>query len=806
MMKLQIMGLVILAWMTCLQANSQQLSKGEYFFNTYVDFDRGTAFTLSQSQQEVSLNVDVSELPEGFNVMFFRAKNNGGLWSMTNKSVFYKYKANPNPGIVEVEYYIDEYKPYGAGTKIAFEPGKDEYLIDLEGLSPGLHLFSLRAKNNLGIWSHVKKSVFYVEDGELAKIVAISYRFLGEDFASDEYLFDDFEPSTEVILDQDKFLANAEGLEVGKNYSINITAINENGLESMVYTANFRFSKGTPITIEEIKTTNLSCFGAGDGKITVIASGGDESDLEYSLDGNSFSSNNVFENLPAGDHKAYVRSKSDTSNLAEKTFAITSPAQLSVSFQNLVQPGCSGTETGSFRAVASGGSGSYTYRIGNQGSFQSGNTFNNLGEGTYRVTVRDASGCEAVAEVNLIASGQMPPVPIVTIQNSGANSSEVVLVSSASSGNRWLRNGTQISGATGRTLRIIQPGSYQVVVTNNAGCQSTSVAFEVTSAMLQPPVTIEKVETTNLTCFGANDGKATVTAEGEGTLQYSLDGMAFSANRTFENLPAGNHKVYVRSSTNTAYVVEESFSITAPARLSLTIQNIVRPGCPGEETGGFRAAASGGTGAYTYRIGSQGSFQSGNVFNNLGAGTYSVTVRDANGCEASAEVTLSASGSLPAKPTVTIEGTDGVSPEVSLVSSSTSGNQWLKDGTVIPGATGQSLQITEAGTYQVVVTSGGGCQSVSDVVAITSSSREVSSLNLRLYPNPAEHATHLGFGREAHIDRIAIYSSTGVLLREIAERLVASDIRIDLDGLAAGTYMVQVEGIGIFERLRLIKK
>lgn len=802
-MKIQTLIVFLIGWIFFLPASAQEVNRGEYFFNAYVDYGKGTAFAINQGQ--ASLTVDITGVGTGINVLYVRARDNDGRWSQTEKSVFYKYQAPATSQVVEAEYFIDSYKNFGTGTKINLEAGKDDYLLEISGLDPGIHIFYLRTKNSLGVWSQLQQSVFYVVDRDIAKIVSLRYRFKGEDFTSETYTFDDFEPATEVVLDRNQFLANAKGLEEGKNYTVLITATNENGQSSMVSTALFTYKIGTPITIEKIEATNLSCFGADDGKITVIASIGDENNLEYSLDGNTFSPENVFDKLAAGDYKVYIRDKDETENMVEESVTITSPTQLSLSFQNVVQPGCPGTSTGGFRAVATGGSGTYTYRIGNQGNFQNGNTFNNLAEGTYRVTVRDASGCEAVAEVSLKTSGQTPPVPTVSRQSPGTNPAEVVLVSSAASGNQWLRNGTPISGATARTLQVTQAGSYQVRVTNSGGCQSTSAAFEVTSAMLQPPVTIEKTETSNLTCFGADDGKMTVTAKGEGTLQYSLDGKTFTASRTFENLPAGNHKVFVRSSGNTAYVTEKSFSITAPALLSLNVQNIVHPSCPGEENGTFRAAASGGTGTYTYRIGNQGSFQSGNTFSDLAEGTYQVTVRDANGCETTKEVTLTVSGQLPPIPTVTIEGTDGISTEVSLVSSSTVGNQWLKDGERIDGATGQHLEVTQAGTYQVMVTGAGGCVSLSEVVAITSAP-EITTLTLKMYPNPSGDEVHIDFGRETAIDRVFLYSSNGVKLREMTEEMVVSQLRLDLTGLSPGHYIVQVEGVGLFERLKLIKQ
>src|SRR5690606_38183239 len=139
------------------------------------------------------------------------------------------------------------------------------------------------------------------------------------------------------------------------------------------------------------------------------------------------------------------------------------------------------------------------------------------------------------------------------------------------------------------------------------------------------------------------------------------------------------------------------------------------------------------------------------------------------------------------------------------VSSSTSGNQWLKDGETLEGATGQHLEVTEAGTYQVRITGAGGCTSVSDVVAITSTP-EINTLNLKMYPNPAENEAHISFGKEIHVDRVFLDTSNGVKLREITEEIVGSEIRLDLTGLSPGHYIIQVEGVGLFGRLKLIKR
>lgn len=252
---------------------------------------------------------------------------------------------------------------------------------------------------------------------------------------------------------------------------------------------------------------------------------------------------------------------------------------------------------------------------------------------------------------------------------------------------------------------------------------------------------------------------------------------------------------------------EVSASFTVSRSIMIDKIEITDISCAGEENGIVSILMSGNDENLEYSLNNT-SFQDGNRFEGLAPGDYTVYVRDKSDTEnmTEAEFTINpAANEVPTTPAITIQGEDGISQELALVSSSATGNQWFKDGEPIPGATGQTIQITESGTYQVVVTGNGGCSASSEMVAITSSP-EVKTLSIRLYPNPADNSTNIRFGREAHVDRIAVYSANGVVVREFSWRMAASDIHIDLEGLSAGTYFIQVEGIGLMERLRLIKK
>lgn len=246
-----------------------------------------------------------------------------------------------------------------------------------------------------------------------------------------------------------------------------------------------------------------------------------------------------------------------------------------------------------------------------------------------------------------------------------------------------------------------------------------------------------------------------------------------------------------------------SFSINR----QIVIANVTTTGisCEGEENGTASVAVSSGSDNLEYSLDNT-TFQNGNRFENLAPGNYTVYVRDKSDHENVVQKAFTinpASNKAPATPTISIEGEDGKSQELLLVSSSATGNQWYKDGNEIPGATAQSIEASEAGTYHVIVTGVGGCSSSSEMITITALP-EVNNLDLKLYPNPADTYTTISLGREVYVDKITVYSAMGIVLKEMEDQRKASEIRLDLSSMVPGIYFVQVQGTGFVERLNLI--
>jgi len=180
-----------------------------------------------------------------------------------------------------------------------------------------------------------------------------------------------------------------------------------------------------------------------------------------------------------------------------------------------------------------------------------------------------------------------------------------------------------------------------------------------------------------------NDGSIIATGSfGEAPYTFSINGTVYQSSSTFNNLPAGFYTVYIKDArgciTTTGIAVENT---TAP----LITNTITAAATCGNANGSITITASGGVGPLQYSIDGI-IFQTGNNFTTLTPGTYTVTVKDANGC-------------LTTK-TVTIANTNGPQVLTAVIINAACG---LNNGTITATASGGTgvLQYSIDGiTYQ----------------------------------------------------------------------------------------------------------
>lgn len=140
---------------------------------------------------------------------------------------------------------------------------------------------------------------------------------------------------------------------------------------------------------------------------------------------------------------------------------------------------------------------------------------------------------------------------------------------------------------------------------------------------------------------------------------------------------------------------------------------------------------------------------------------------------------------IPAKPEITIYETE-------LISSACCGNQWYKNGAFIPGATGQTYQVTENGQYFVVVTLNSCSSDPSDTVDMIVGIPEYSEHSLVIFPNPSRDRITVFFNdKPGRNIQLGLYSSSGFLVKEILlSGSGKKDINIDISMLPDGLYFV----------------
>src|SRR5690606_22724501 len=208
------------------------------------------------------------------------------------------------------------------------------------------------------------------------------------------------------------------------------------------------------------------------------------------------------------------------------------------------------------------------------------------------------------------------------------------------------------------------------------------------------------------TCHGSADGSITVTAQ-DGTpgYHYSLDGTTFQANNLFEGLAAGDYTITVRDANGCTETA--SIAINEPDELLATAA-AVDITCHGSADGQVEVTVSGGTAGYEYSLDGM-TFQGSNLFENLTAGTYTITVRDANGCTTTATASIDEPDVLSA----TITGVDatchGASDGEATVNVVGGQAPYSYSWNTSPAQTNVTATGLAAGTYEVTIVDANGC-------------------------------------------------------------------------------------------------
>lgn len=247
------------------------------------------------------------------------------------------------------------------------------------------------------------------------------------------------------------------------------------------------------------------------------------------------------------------------------------------------------------------------------------------------------------------------------------------------------------------------PGSYIIRSVTNAYVQALGSPIIQTDTSLMDTLVIiggpsTTVNTTPAAC-GQSTGSATCAANDPyPPYTYSWSTGATGSN-TISGLAAGNYTVFVTNGLGC--ITEQLFSVSNANGATVAI-NATATSCNGGSDGSLTAQASGSTGPYIYSWSNGGTTA---TISNLNAGTYSVTVTDAQGCITVQSSTVSEPAILTTSITTTNPTCAGGTG--SLAASPSGGTapftySWSN------GMTNQNITVS-AGNYTVTVTDTKGC-------------------------------------------------------------------------------------------------
>ncbi|HEX8514947.1 MAG TPA: PKD domain-containing protein [Bacteroidia bacterium] len=460
-------------------------------------------------------------------------------------------------------------------------------------------------------------------------------------------------------------------------------------------------------------STDANC-GASNGTAAVQVTSG-AGPFSYQWIGGG--SNSTQNGLTAGTYTVNVTGAGGCQSSATATVANgAAPGNLVISATGV---SCFGGNNGSATANANGGQQPYTYVWSNG---VSGATISNLSPGTYSVTLTTANGCISMDSVTITQPSAAMASTIAQVNPAcyGAASGSATVTASGGTGNytySWNTNPVQATA----TATSLTAGNYSVTVSDANGC---SIVSGVT--LNEPPaLSANGLVVNHVTCYGANDGYATVGAYGgTGTYNYSWSTTPAQNQQSASGLAPGNY--FATVTDGNGCVANSYVTITEPPALALS--SAAYPvTCNGACNGQTVVIPSGGVGGYSYQWMPAGG--TGASLTGLCPGTYSVLVTDNNGCEVNTALTVT----QPAPVVTSAAGSTticlGQNTTISAGATGGSGIYTFNWAGVGSGAN-QVVSPVEPVTYIVSATDGNGCSGLPAAVTINVTSLTAANLTV----------------------------------------------------------------------------
>jgi len=481
--------------------------------------------------------------------------------------------------------------------------------------------------------------------------------------------------------------------------------------------------------------TDNTCYQSCDGGIDITVSGGVAplNTVWTSTDAGFVDPNtdDIF-NLCAADYTLTITDANNCVFTQTESINEPNPIQISAIITDVL---CFGDATGAVDATTTGGTvaGNYSFAWTGTGGFSAATEdISVLVAGTYDLHVVDDNNCTLDTTITITENTEVVLTTSSIDAQCGVSNGSVSV--SASGGivaldysYSWVDiGGSPVTGGNAASVFNVTGGTYTVTVTDDNGCVAT--ATEAVSEGNSPAITVDNF--TDVTCNGANDGTANVTGTGGvGILTYSWStvpsgGPAPGATQNATNMAPDTYVVTVTDAVGCS--ATEVVTIAEPT--SLSVPGIVSDALCNGGNGSVDITPTGGTGPFTFDWSNDGTldFDDSEDLSAI-AGTYDVTVVDANNCNTTGTFTINEPTAITASTSTTTSTCTQSDGSLTVVpSNGTPGTppndytyEWYPAGQTSPIlGNAASLSAQPAGCYDVLITDANGCTiSTSDCIS-----------------------------------------------------------------------------------------
>ena len=361
--------------------------------------------------------------------------------------------------------------------------------------------------------------------------------------------------------------------------------------------------------IVNLNISSPTCFGDNNGEIQTIVQGGTPP-YQHHWSNATFQSNLM---SFAGVYSDSIVDFNSCHIVITDTIPQAEQIELDFHIEDI---SCSGFNNASINMSIVGGASPYLI---NWNTNDTTNFIDNLSSGTYTVDVLDSDNClkQDTVQISEPINGMMITSDINQLQCFGDSSASIsITVSGGFPPYSFLWS----TGDTTSSINNLSSGVYTLVVTDTNGCSET-----VQTTIFSPDPIDANLEKDNISCYGLNDGSASVNVQG-GSFPYTINWSTNDSSFAIENLSSGEYSFFITDHNNCTY--NEVFAITEPDELLISFEtnNI---SCFGDNNGSISSNIIGGNGFYNYLWSNNSTLS---FIDNLSQGTYSLQVVDNKGC------------------------------------------------------------------------------------------------------------------------------------------------------------------------------